>query len=107
MATRKGPFRADHVGSLIRPDRLLEARAKRKSGEITQDALTKLEDELVAIEADCEKEIEKLKAAMDPMRESLQPVRLTPLKKDCSAKSVGIVWLPYRTQSQPTTSAAW
>ena len=47
MATRKGPFRADHVGSLIRPDRLLEARAKRKSGEITQDALSKLEDELI------------------------------------------------------------
>lgn len=47
MATRKGPFRADHVGSLIRPDRLLEARAKRMAGEITQDALTKLEDEYI------------------------------------------------------------
>ncbi|MBL9155203.1 MAG: DUF87 domain-containing protein [Verrucomicrobiales bacterium] len=85
------------------------SRAWKESRDVSraEEKVTKLEDELVAIEADCEKEIEKLKAAMDPMRESLQPVRLTPLKKDCSAKSVGIVWLPYRTQTEPTTSAAW
>jgi 5-methyltetrahydropteroyltriglutamate--homocysteine methyltransferase len=45
--SHKGPYRADHVGSLIRPDRLLEARAKRKTGEITQDALKQLEDECI------------------------------------------------------------
>ena len=30
----KPPFRADHVGSFLRPAALLEARAKRKKGEI-------------------------------------------------------------------------
>src|SRR3954462_11023845 len=33
------PFRADHVGSLLRPQELHEARAKAKQGEITAEAL--------------------------------------------------------------------
>ena len=39
------PFRADHVGSLLRPARLKEARAKRTKGEITADELKKVEDD--------------------------------------------------------------
>jgi 5-methyltetrahydropteroyltriglutamate--homocysteine methyltransferase len=39
------PFRADHVGSLLRPAALKEARAKRERGEIDANALTQLEDE--------------------------------------------------------------
>ena len=40
MAARtKPPFRADHVGSLIRPPHLVEARARAAKGEITQDQL--------------------------------------------------------------------
>src|SRR6202021_3721120 len=38
------PFRADHVGSLLRPPVLKEARAKRERGEITADALRTIED---------------------------------------------------------------
>src|SRR5580693_5879492 len=38
------PFRADHVGSLLRPPVLKEARAKRERGEITADALKAVED---------------------------------------------------------------
>src|SRR5258707_13693742 len=38
------PFRADHVGSLLRPPALKEARAKRERGEITADALRAIED---------------------------------------------------------------
>jgi methionine synthase II (cobalamin-independent) len=40
----KRPFRADHVGSLIRPDRLIEARAKREKGEIDQKSFKSMED---------------------------------------------------------------
>src|SRR5690349_955773 len=39
------PFRADHVGSLLRPQALHEARAKAKKGEITKDQLRQAEDE--------------------------------------------------------------
>ena len=43
----KGPFRADHVGSLLRPAELKEARAKAASGAITQDALRAIEDRCI------------------------------------------------------------
>jgi 5-methyltetrahydropteroyltriglutamate--homocysteine methyltransferase len=39
------PFRADHVGSLLRTAALKEARAKRDRGEIDADALRAIEDE--------------------------------------------------------------
>ncbi len=38
------PFRADHVGSLLRTAPLKEARAKRERGEITAEALKAIED---------------------------------------------------------------
>ena len=44
MQRTKPPFRADHVGSLLRTAPLKEAREKRKSGEISADALREIED---------------------------------------------------------------
>ena len=44
MMRTKPPFRADHVGSLLRPVPLKEARAKREKGEITADQLKAVED---------------------------------------------------------------
>ncbi len=40
----KPPFRADHVGSLLRPAALKEARERRAKGEITAAALNAVED---------------------------------------------------------------
>jgi 5-methyltetrahydropteroyltriglutamate--homocysteine methyltransferase len=40
----KRPFRADHVGSLLRPPVLKEARARRERGEIDAAALKEIED---------------------------------------------------------------
>src|SRR5215831_3355464 len=41
------PFRADVVGSLLRPPALLEAREKHKKGELTGEALRQLEDDAI------------------------------------------------------------
>ncbi len=41
------PFRADHVGSLLRPAPLKEARALREKGEITADQLRQVEDNAI------------------------------------------------------------
>jgi 5-methyltetrahydropteroyltriglutamate--homocysteine methyltransferase len=38
------PFRADHVGSLLRPTELKEAREKRKQGKISAEELKHIED---------------------------------------------------------------
>jgi len=43
----KPPFRADHVGSLLRPAALKEARERRAKGEITTDALKAVEDRAI------------------------------------------------------------
>jgi 5-methyltetrahydropteroyltriglutamate--homocysteine methyltransferase len=44
MKRTKPPFRADHVGSLLRPAALHEARAKRAQGAITAEQLKTIED---------------------------------------------------------------
>lgn len=43
--TRK--FRADHCGSLIRPNELRRARVARLRGEIDEAALHRIEDEAI------------------------------------------------------------
>jgi 5-methyltetrahydropteroyltriglutamate--homocysteine methyltransferase len=48
MALRdRPPFRADHVGSLLRPQELLRARERFAAGEIDADELRSVEDEAV------------------------------------------------------------
>ena len=41
------PFRADHVGSFLRPKFLLDARAQRARGEITPEQLRQVEDQAI------------------------------------------------------------
>ncbi len=42
------PFRAEHIGSLLRPDRLIAARLRFAAREIDRDALAVIEDEAIA-----------------------------------------------------------
>ena len=44
MKRAKPPFRADHVGSILRPVALKEARAKREKGQIDAAQLKEIED---------------------------------------------------------------
>jgi 5-methyltetrahydropteroyltriglutamate--homocysteine methyltransferase len=44
MPRLKPPFRADHVGSLLRPAALKAARGKSEGGEIGADELKSIED---------------------------------------------------------------
>jgi 5-methyltetrahydropteroyltriglutamate--homocysteine methyltransferase len=48
MSTRtRPPFRADHVGSFLRPKYLLDAREQRAKGEITAEQLRAVEDKAI------------------------------------------------------------
>jgi len=48
MAQRKKPpFRGDHVGSLLRPEELLESRTKMKAGQISAEELRNHENECI------------------------------------------------------------
>ena len=42
------PFRADHIGSLLRPEPLLEARRQRDAGTVGESELRAIEDEAIA-----------------------------------------------------------
>src|SRR5947208_13579422 len=46
-ARTKPPFRADHVGSLLRPRRLLQARDDFAAGRIDADELSAIEDDAI------------------------------------------------------------
>ena len=54
---QKGPFRLDHVGSFLRPERLKEARAKFNDGEITAEELERVENEEIIALIEKEKEL--------------------------------------------------
>ena len=41
------PFRAEHIGSLLRPPELLKARADNEAGRISAPELRKVEDEQI------------------------------------------------------------
>jgi 5-methyltetrahydropteroyltriglutamate--homocysteine methyltransferase len=47
-ATQQPPFRADHVGSFLRPKRLLDARMKHKDGALSDEGLRLVEDDAIA-----------------------------------------------------------
>ena len=54
---QKAPFRFDHVGSFLRPERLKEARAKFNAGEITAEELERVENEEIIALIEKEKEL--------------------------------------------------
>ena len=65
MAPRpRPPFRADHVGSLLRPKRLQAARADHKAGQLSDTALREIEDACIADAVRRQEEI-GLRAATD------------------------------------------
>ena len=54
MSTGPPPFRAEHIGSLLRPQKLLEARSaaegdqyRKSTGPLTYTQLRQLEDEAI------------------------------------------------------------
>jgi 5-methyltetrahydropteroyltriglutamate--homocysteine methyltransferase len=47
MNSMKPPFRADHVGSLLRPQELLQARERRQHGDFSAAALRQIEDRCI------------------------------------------------------------
>ncbi|KAI9574173.1 UROD/MetE-like protein [Boletus coccyginus] len=51
------PFRAEHIGSLLRPDYLLQARKKFDRKEITQEQLRELEDQAIVGAVNMQREV--------------------------------------------------
>ena len=62
------PFRADHVGSLLRPKPLQEARAAWKAGTLDAAALKAIEDRSIAAA-----EMQRLQAAETAAKLTVHP----------------------------------
>ncbi|HKJ74340.1 MAG TPA: 5-methyltetrahydropteroyltriglutamate--homocysteine S-methyltransferase [Alphaproteobacteria bacterium] len=48
MSNKKPPFRADQVGSLLRPGKVLKAWSEREAGEMSPDDVRRIENEAIA-----------------------------------------------------------
>jgi 5-methyltetrahydropteroyltriglutamate--homocysteine methyltransferase len=46
--SRPPPFRAEHIGSLLRPPELLHARQQHAAAKLDRNALTAIENEAIA-----------------------------------------------------------
>ena len=57
MIYGRPPFRADHVGSLLRPPELLRAREQLQKGELSAESLRKIEDRCIREVAKLQEEI--------------------------------------------------
>ena len=77
---RNPPFRAEHLGSLLRPDDLLKTRANLDNGKAQQQQLTSIEDTAVKDTVDTQIEL-GFHAISDGeyRRHSKVPVRVTPV----------------------------
>lgn len=60
----KGPFKADHVGSFLRPERIKQVRLQVENGEMTKKQLRAIEDEEIRKLVEKQKQI-GLKAVTD------------------------------------------
>jgi 5-methyltetrahydropteroyltriglutamate--homocysteine methyltransferase len=56
-ATDHAPFRADQVGSLLRPPELKEARDRQARGEITPQTLAAIEDRLIRVAVKAQEDV--------------------------------------------------
>ncbi len=97
------------IGSRSRSAMSGASRAWKESRDVSraEDKVEDLQEELEELEQECKEEVAELRASLDPANEQLDTILLNPLKKNCSAKLVGVVWMPYRLNPQPQLGAAW
>ena len=57
MTSERPPFRADHVGSLLRPPELLRAREQHQQGTLSAESLRQIEDRCIGGVAKLQEEI--------------------------------------------------
>ena len=73
------PFRADHVGSLLRPEELLQGREDFAAGRISQDDLRRVEDEAIRKIVGMQEEVGLQSATDGEFRRTSWPVSYTHL----------------------------
>ena len=88
------PFRADHVGSLLRPPELLAARARHAAGELDDAGLRAVEDEAIRAAVELQRDV-GLQSATDG------EFRRTSWHMDFIYRLGGITRVPEETDRRP------
>src|SRR5438046_9821763 len=99
----KPPFRADQVGSLLRPPELREARAKAKAGALTAAQLKDVEDRCIRAAAATQESL-GLRAVTDGeyRRDIWHPDFMAQLEGVCMAAPAGSVFAREDVHSRRT-----
>ncbi|MBK1792726.1 ATP-binding protein [Persicirhabdus sediminis] len=78
-------------------------RAYKQHSDVKQaeEKIESIEDDILAIEAELQQEIEKLDQQFDPQTIELTEVEIKPYKKNIKIKNVAIIWLPLDMDGNP------
>jgi hypothetical protein len=73
-------------------------RSMKESQDVTraEENIAALQQELQAVNAELQQEVDQLEKRFDPSQAALETVSLKPKKSDVEARSVYLAWVPYR-----------
>ena len=83
------PFRVDHVGSLLRPERLLRAREQFAAGQLPAQDLRAAEDDAIAKAVRMQEEVGQLEDPDQLKRRIDRTSRYVPLDQLCLSPQCG------------------
>jgi hypothetical protein len=88
-----GGSRRSSIGKVITGARSAgRTYEQRQDVDRAEDTVERLEEQVKALEADLQQQIEALTAGPDPMTEELEKISVKPKKTNISVKLVGLVW---------------
>jgi hypothetical protein len=72
-------------------------RSMKESSDVgrAEENVQAIDQQLAELNAQCEAEMNELKARSDPSTEKLETISLRPKKTDITVKTVALAWAPY------------
>ncbi len=84
-------------------------RAMKESGDIgrARESVEAIRAQLEELEAEFQAELQSLETRTDPLTEILEPVALSPLRKDIAVRLVALAWAPHWRDASGGLAPAW
>ena len=96
---------ANRIGTAVRR----AGAAQKKSGDVTRakETADRVTEEIEALNAELEREIESLDLAFDAQAEELEEIVIRPKSTDLHVSLLALAWLPYRRSGDGRLLPAW
>ena len=72
-----------------------------------RESVEAIRAQLAGLEAEFQAELQSLETKTDPLTESLEPVALSPLRKDIAVRLVALAWSPHWRDADGSLEPAW